>query len=152
MGSEHNAVRARDVPVNRTDRYRRQHAEIMQLATELGKQLDPSALAANASEARRILSDLSGKLIVHLAAEDTLLYPQLLTCRDQVTQKVAQQFTADMAPISKAFKDYALRWASAGEIQSRADAFVWETRNIIDALAQRIRRENTELYPLADRI
>lgn len=135
-----------------TDRYRTQHAQIMQLAAELSQQLTPSRLAADATHARRILSDLSGKLIVHLAAEDNLLYPKLFQCHDPGTQAISERFAEEMGSIARTFKNYAVRWGSAAAIQSGAEEFVAQTHAIIDALSERIRRENTELYPLADKL
>jgi hypothetical protein len=137
--------------MSQIDRYRQQHAEIMRLATELGKQLVPTKLALDAAGARKILSELSGKIIVHLAAEDTVLYPQLLKSKDSSTQALAKRFADEMGALAQTFKAYAVRWGVEKEIQSKPDAFANETRAIIKALSDRIRRENSELYPLAER-
>jgi hypothetical protein len=136
--------------MSRTHRYRHQHTEIMRLATQLGDHLVPSQLAADGAEARRILSELSGKLIVHLAAEDNLLYPQLLNSRDLAARKLARRFLNEMGPLADAFKDYAVRWGILKRIQSKPEQFAEETQAIIKTLSERILRENTELYPLAD--
>lgn len=138
--------------MSHTDRYRQQHSEIMRLATDLGKKLVPSQLAVGASDARRLLSELSGKFIVHLAAEDMLLYPMMLKCKDASAQALAKRFAVDMQPMAQAFKDYAVRWNAAAEIQKNPEGFTNETRGIIKALSERIRKENTELYPLADKL
>lgn len=137
--------------MSHTERYRGQHAEIMQPAAQLGRQLAPAALAADATPARKALSELSGKLIVHNAAEDKLLYPRLLQSTDTATRTVAQRFLAEMGPISQTFKDYAVRWGTAQAIQSDAQKFVSETQAILKSLVERIRHENAELYPLADK-
>jgi hypothetical protein len=136
--------------MSRTRRYRDQHTNIMSVATELGQQLIPSRLAADGSAARRMLSELSGKLIVHLAAEDNLLYPQLLSCHDMAAQALTRRFISEMGPLAQAFKAYAVRWGTLKRIESKPEEFADETRAIIKALSERIRRENTELYPLAD--
>lgn len=136
--------------MSHTDRYRHQHAEIMQLATQLDKQLVQSKLTVGAADARKLLSELSGKIIVHLAAEDAVLYPLMLKSKDVPAQTLARRFAAEMGPIAQAFKTYATRWGSESLIQAKPEAFISETKAIIKALSERIRKENTELYPLAD--
>lgn len=133
-----------------TERYREQHTEIMRLAGDLSKRLIPANLAVDGSEARAILADLSGKLFVHLAAEDNVLYPKLLKSPDPAARALAQRFAADMQPISKAFKAYAVRWGNARTIQADAQAFIKETREMLGAYGERVRREHAELYSLAD--
>ncbi|HEV2270463.1 MAG TPA: hemerythrin domain-containing protein [Steroidobacteraceae bacterium] len=136
--------------MSNTERYRAQHAEIMRLATDLKRHLSPAALAADPGPARHILSELSGKLLMHLAAEDNVLYPQMLKSTDAKARALAQRFVAEMQPITDAFKQYAVRWANAKSIQAGAESFVRETNRIMTVLNERIRREHTELYSLAD--
>lgn len=132
--------------------YMEQHAEIMQLAGELERLLEPESLGAAPAPAHQVLSKLSGKLSVHLAAEDRLLYPQLMNCTDPATQSMSKRFLEEMGPISKAFRAYAVRWGMQRTIQSEPDAFITETKAILAAVAKRIRRENRELYPLAEKL
>ena len=136
--------------VSNTERYRAQHAEILRLATDLKRQLSPATLAADAGPARSILSELSGKLLTHLAAEDNVFYPQMLRSADAKTRALTQRFVAEMHPISDAFKRYVVRWGNAKTIQGNTEAFVRETQRIIQVLAERIRREHVELYSAAD--
>lgn len=136
--------------MSHTERYRAQHAEIMRLATDLGRLMSVATLSHDAAGARATLSELSGKLLVHLAAEDNLLYPKLLQSPATATQTVARRFLSEMGPISKSFKEYAVRWGSARAIQADTQSFVTETKAVLDALSERIRREHAELYPLAD--
>lgn len=135
-----------------TERYRAQHAEILKLAGDLNRHLTPEALAKDATGTRTVLAQLSGKLFVHLAAEDNVLYSQLRKSADAQARSVAERFVADMQPISKAFKDYAVRWGSARAIQDRAQDFIDQTPKILTALNERIRCEHAELYSIADRL
>ena len=138
--------------MSNTERYRAQHAEILRLATDLKRHLSPATLTADAAPARRILAELSGKLLTHLAAEDKLFYPQMLKSADAKTRALTQQFVAEMHPIADAFKRHIVRWGNARAIQANAEAFVRETQRLIPVLAERIRREHVELYSLADRL
>jgi hypothetical protein len=138
--------------VSNTERYRAQHAEILQLATDLKRHLSPTSLAADAAPARRILCELGGKLLMHFAAEDDVIYPQMLRSSDAKTRALTRRFAAEMHSISDAVKRHAVRWGSARTIQANAEAFVRETQRIIQVLIERIRREHVELYSLADRL
>lgn len=138
--------------MRRTIRYLEQHAQIMRLARDLERHLIPHELAKDASAARQVLSLLSGKLLVHLAVEDRLLYPEILHCADPAVRAVGQRFLEEMGPISQAFKSYSIRWGTQGAIQSEPAAFVAETKSILAAVEERIRREDRELYPLAEKL
>lgn len=138
--------------MNNTERYRAQHAEILRLATDLKRHLSPAALTADPIPVRHILYELSGKLLTHLAAEDNVLYPQMLKSADARVRTLAQRFVTEMHPISEAFKKYAVRWGNAKNIQADADSFVRETQEITTVLGERIRREQAELYLLADSV
>jgi len=122
----------------------------MSLATELSRLLLATKLAKDAAQAHKLLTELTGKLIVHLAAEDQVLYPQLLKAKNPRTQTMAKRFITEMGSIAQAFKSYVVKWGSPASIQANPEAFVTETKGIISALGERIRKENTQLYPLAD--
>jgi hypothetical protein len=138
--------------VSNTERYRGQHAEIMRLASDLKRRLIPASLAADCAPVHTILGQLGGKLFVHLAAEDSVLYPKLLRSPDTTIREVAQDFVDEMQPISKAFKAYAIRWGTSRAIQSDVQGFITETRKILAALDERMRCEHTDLYALVDQM
>jgi hemerythrin-like domain-containing protein len=133
-----------------TDAYRKQHSELLALAAKLADALDPAKLGRDATPARLILSNLSGKLKVHLAMEDNSLYPRMLQDSDPAVSAMARRFADEMGGIAKAFGGYVERWPSANAIQLAPQQFIDETRKIFAALASRIERENNQLYPLLD--
>jgi len=135
----------------KSDRFTQQHDELLALANELAATLDADKLSENASQARRVLNKLAGKLLIHLGAEDEFLYPHLLASNDEETRQVAQQFVDEMGGISKAFVGYNDKWKMAASIQADAVGFINETKAIYTALAERIEKENTVLYPLMDK-
>lgn len=138
--------------MSRTDRYRQQHVELASLVTDLEKELDPTRLAADATSARRILSTLAGKLNLHLAAEDHHLYPELARSSDDNLKRLASKFALDMAPIAKAFTEYVGSWSTPTAIKNNPAAFIAQSKTVIKVLKERIRKENQELYPLADSV
>jgi len=135
----------------KTDGFRAQHDDIVGAVKKIGLMLDPAALARDASEVRKALSQLSGKLKVHLAMEDKSLYPSLMSNPDDKVKMLATRYASEMGSLSATFGSYSAKWTTSTSIQQNAAAFIDETRKLFDVLAKRIQRENTELYVLADR-
>jgi len=135
----------------KSDRFIQQHDELLVLANELAATLNADQLSASAGNARSILNRLAGKLLIHLGAEDEHLYPHLLASNDEETKRIAKQFVDEMGGISQAFIAYNDKWKTAASIQADAAGFINETKAIYAALAERIEKENTILYPLIDK-
>jgi hypothetical protein len=97
-----------------------------------------------------IRRQLNATLIGHLKAEDWILYPMLLASDDPATAATARAFMDEMGGLAAAFLAYADKW-SASAIESDWPGYCSESQGIIDALTERIIRENRDLYPLAER-
>jgi len=136
----------------RTDSYRRQHDELVEIVTEISGKLDSLRLSKDATEVRTLLSKLMGILKIHLAMEDKSLYPQLLKSPDPVARKLAQKFIDEMGAIGTVVEKYVATWPNALSIQKDANGFIIETRKLFDALGKRIIRENNELYKFVDQL
>ena len=129
-----------------TDKFRVQHEEILALTRQISASLksEPDAVAI-----RKLVSSLAGKVNFHLAMEDKALYPRLAQQKDSRAHALATKFMADMGGLADVFMAYNNKW-QVSAIKSDAEGFAHETRKVFGALAHRIQRENTELYPLAD--
>jgi iron-sulfur cluster repair protein YtfE (RIC family) len=137
----------------RTDRFREQHAQLLKMAGELDALLNPRDLAGDGGmRARSCLNGLMGKLLLHLAAEDKVLYPELTASKDAQIATMAARFSREMQGTAKAVTAYNDRWSTSSAIKSRPAEFITETRQVLQILADRIKRENQELYAAADRI
>jgi hypothetical protein len=135
-----------------TDLYRHQHAVIAELVRKLEQNLTTAKLQENTSEVWRTLAELSGQIIVHLSGEDRWLYPELRGCGDAHAAAMATKFAEEMGHINEGFKAYATRWLMPNAILDAPEAFIAETRDVARTLHDRMRREHTELYELADRL
>jgi len=135
-----------------TDSFKQHHVEILATARKLAGLLDVAQLTRNAENARGVLSELAGRLKIHLAMEDKALYPRLLTQGDAEAKRVTQRFMNEMGTLSKSFETYVKRWPSPAAIQASAASFVAETKAIFAALQARVGLEERDLYPLADRL
>ncbi len=134
----------------RTDRFRQQHNEILVLAKELQTHLSVAALSTDATEARRCLGSLMGKLSLHLAAEDKVLYPELAANKDVTVSEMARRFSVEMMSTATQVTAYSNKWPTPTAIKANATDFVKETKQVLGILADRIKRENLELYAVAD--
>jgi len=135
----------------RTQNYRDQHDQLLRIATELAAITQAGKAGTQSDVARRHLSELAGKLNLHLAMEDKSLYPALLSHPDEKVRATAKKFVDEMGGIAAAFTGYLAHWPTPGSIAKAPQDFAKETAGIIKALGDRIQKENTVLYPLADK-
>ena len=133
-----------------TQRFSRQHAELIDLAKELLKQLDTRTLARDARPARRALAAFSGRLRVHAAMEQDALYPRLLSSTDQQVAGKAQALLAEVGDIYQSFFEHLARFPDAPSIEREPEHFSRETMQFLHRLRLRMKRENDELYPLVE--
>ena len=126
------------------------HAELVKLVRRLGTMIAQPAPPPQL-ELFDLRRQLTLTLIAHLKAEDWVLYPRLLASADREIAETARAFNAEMGGLAATFLDYTERW-SATAIAADWPAYCGESRTIIDALTNRIVRENRELLPLLDRL
>ena len=94
---------------------------------------------------------LMSTLIAHLKLEDWALYPRLIDSADEEVSCAGQSFKDEMGGLAPAFVSYCDQWTAAA-ITQNWPAYCVDTRNILDALTNRLARENRELLPLLERI
>jgi len=148
-------MRARGVGASRpmlpSDRFRRQHEELLELAREVDAALDAPGFPANARDVRRMMARLKGKLAVHSTMENDALYPHLFQHGDPSIRVLAQALFEELGGIYETVAGHHLMWSSVELIEADPSGYVRHTREVFDKLRLRMERENDELYPLADR-
>ena len=135
-----------------TQRYRVQHAELIELVIQLASSVDDADLIQSPAEVREIISALAGKLSVHLAMEDKTLYPKLMVHSNLELRALSTRFAQEMGALADEFTRFNRRWLTADMIAKEPQVFVAQARQIIFALQTRIERENQELYVLIDEL
>ncbi len=133
-----------------TDKFRAHHDELLAMAGQMTPNLDVEILRKDARGVRAQLSKLAGLLTVHLSMEDRTLYPALQAHSDPTVAATAVRFMREMGGLKATFLAYAKRWG-ARDIELAPAAFIEETQTIFAALADRIARENDELYVMLDK-
>lgn len=139
----------RSVSIPDIDDLRRQHRGIMLRATHLRGLGDRIRTREDALEAGRAIKGLDRVLIDHLQIEDEHLYPALMGCDIASVAAMAADCAEEMGGILGAWTAYREQW-TAPMILADPERFATATAGLIGALAMRIERENTELYPAGD--
>ncbi len=129
--------------------------------TELKQQHEAIALVARALAKATACADpqpvgpirwqMARLLIAHLAQEDRHFYPAIEKYGDIQARETAAQFMREMGGLANSFSIYMSQW-SDDRIVREWPLFCGETADMLQALQQRVERENQILYPLAARI
>lgn len=126
----------------------RQHEEILDLVAKIGVYQNPVEVKENAMKISNLLSQLAGKLKMHLMVEDQFVYPKLASHSDTRIQTTSQNFANEMGDLGKTFADYKTRYLGASKIADNTTLFINDTKNIFAALTKRMTNETHLLYPL----
>ena len=133
-----------------TDKLRRQQDAATQLMAGITGQIGAYCGPDDACGLTLSIAQLVGLLRVHLTVEDEHLYPEMIGSGHAQTAALARRFAREMGGIAERLEEFALRWSSSAAIAPRFDEFCDETRRLFAVIETRIRRENEQLYPLAD--
>lgn len=135
-----------------TDELRRQHDAATQLMAGITGQIGVYRGPGEAYLLTLGIAQLLGLLRNHLTQEDEHLYPELINSHSPRTAALARRFAREMGDLAMHLEEYALHWSTSAAISAYFDEFREETITIFTSLNTRIRRENRQLYPLADRL
>lgn len=122
-------------------------AEHDRLIVQIGA-FERSVEGGDPIEIHRTFAQLSADLIIHLAKEDSTIYPRLIAGEDIASSEAA------LAVIEE-FKDLAadwtalIGWASLEAIMNEPAHFASWSQELVERLRGRVRRENELLYPQA---
>jgi iron-sulfur cluster repair protein YtfE (RIC family) len=136
----------------RIDSLRQQHAAAEDMASAILALIASYRDEYDAIPIARQLGKLNALLRVHLAYEDTVLYPELTRSGDGKTAALANRFAEETGAIAPQFEDFVRRWSGPTVINAMFDLFEEEATMLFAALAARIERENDLLYPLAEQV
>ena len=132
----------------RTATFRKQHVDIINLVNNILDSLDFDVLKTNSHGIRKLLTKLSNNVKVHLILEDSALYPIMANSDNTKIKTKSNQFMDEMGVISTTYSNYVEKWSTGSSIKENTSKFMDETRNVMDALLNRIDRENTDLYKI----
>ena len=137
--------------MRKTDNYRKHHDDLRQIVGRLEPMLDVARITADANAVAGVVRDLFGKFSVHLAIEDSTLYPKYAVHDDARLRQVALSFQTEMGNLSKRFDAYKHDWAGPLAIGRDPAGFVAATKEMLALLKARVTREEDSLYDLIDK-
>ena len=134
--------------IREIERLRAEHAAIETLSRFL-LALVAAPHPPRPTELAAVRGMLRDTLVRHLKCEDWALYPRLQTKGEPVLAELAARFVDEMGHIAEAFEAYDCYWTQL-RVEADWPGFCAETRAILTALGDRIAREESELYPVAE--
>jgi hypothetical protein len=129
---------------------RHDHAKLADLFSQLGEMIDRQSPPPQL-ELFNLRRELVSTLLVHLKLEDWALYPRLMQSDQPEIARAGETFKDEMGGLAPAFLAYSEKW-SADSISADWPGYCADTRGILEALTNRLMRENRELLPLLDRL
>lgn len=136
--------------MRKTETYRQHHQELRAIAARIEVQLDVDAITADPNGIAAVVRELFGKFSVHLAIEDNSLYPRAKALDDARLREVASRFETEMGGLNQRFDAYRKSWPGPLAIARNPALFARETKAILEALKERVGREESQLYDLID--
>jgi len=126
--------------------------EIVEMASVINNLMTPEQLSihAIAKVAHILLCDLCEKVTEHLADEHKGLYPGLLTHADTSVKNMVWGLINNDKLLIPEFSQYKRKWLKDCEFQF-SDAFIEDTRSILESLQQRMDLEENTVIPKLER-
>jgi hypothetical protein len=129
---------------------RHDHAELARMFRQL-ERIIALPQAPSQLELFELRRTLMQTLIGHLKLEDWALYPRLIDSGDAEIAAAGRHFKDEMGGLAPAFLAYCEKW-TANTIAADWPDYCSDTRELLDALNDRLNRENRELLPLLERL
>jgi iron-sulfur cluster repair protein YtfE (RIC family) len=127
------------------DNYRREHQEIFTEIMALAKNL--YHIQENSSEIELQFKNLASQLKKHLAKEEKLLYPAIISCDDENLKITAQKFKQEIDNISDLWSAFFSTWENPEEILHNRKHFIADFKDVVQTLGRRVLMEEREFYP-----
>lgn len=137
--------------MRKTESFRKHHDDLRAIVLRLEPLLDAAAIARDPAAVSKVVLDLFGKFSIHLAIEDSTLYPKCAAHADAALRRTAAEFQAEMGGLKQRFDAYKKDWAGPLAIGRDPAGFVTATRDILGLLKARVAREESSLYDLFDK-
>ncbi len=89
---------------------------------------------------------MSGVIKLHLAVEDSVLYPALARGGARLA-RMSQAYQNEMRGIVADYMEFAGRWNLASRLAAAPEQFRADANRVLRTVYERIRREDAEFYP-----
>jgi iron-sulfur cluster repair protein YtfE (RIC family) len=95
---------------------------------------------------------MSSSIKLHLAVEDSILYPALQSGNNAAVARMGKQFQDEMDAIAAAYLNFARNWNNATRVSRDPEGFRSDANIVLRVLHARMHKENTVFYPAIEAI
>lgn len=131
------------------DKFKHQHTDIISCISIL-RVLVKSGIAANAADISQAIISMSSTIKLHLAVEDKILYPALQNANNASLSRMGAKFQEEMKSIAAAYVNFARKWNTASTVSQNPEEFRAEANTVLKVLYDRMRKEDTDFYPVIE--
>ncbi|GAB3552242.1 hypothetical protein GCM10027343_37510 [Noviherbaspirillum agri] len=131
------------------DKFKQQHVDILNGIATL-RTLVKSGIRDNAADISQAIISMSSTIKLHLAVEDKLLYPALENTGNAQLARMGKRFQDEMTGIASAYLAFARRWNTPFTVSQNPEAFRSDANSVLKVLYERMRREDTDFYPVVE--
>lgn len=133
------------------DKFKHQHEKIFDAIHTL-RHYSLLGIAENAREIAKTIVGMSSVIKLHLAVEDTVLYPTLRQSANSLVSRMGAQYQSEMKAIAESYDAFARRWNTAANVARDPAGFKAEANRVLKILHGRICKEDREFYPAIETI
>jgi len=128
------------------DLYITKHRIIQDYLHQLTTLINGTLDRANATLIAELINKTTGVLNMHLASEDSFVYPKLLESSDTRVRSITQRYMDEMTKIADAYLAFHKKYNTPSKILADTAEFKQTFKKVRDALLLRMEREEKELY------
>lgn len=131
------------------DKFKQQHVDILECIAQLRRQVK-GGIAENAGPIASLVVSMSSTIKLHLAVEDSVLYPALQQSHDRALANMGKKFQDEMKNIASGYLAFARKWNSSSHVLQDPEGFRADANRVLKVLHQRMQSENTTFYPMIE--
>ncbi|HEY1043273.1 MAG TPA: hemerythrin domain-containing protein [Telluria sp.] len=128
------------------DKFKRQHVDILDSLASL-RQLVRKGITENAQQISQLIISMSSSIRLHLAVEDSVLYPALQESGNKAVARMGKQFQDEMVEIAASYLSFARNWNNPVRLANDPEGFRDDANRVLRVLHARMQQENTVFYP-----
>ena len=128
------------------DRFKQQHIEILSSISTLRTHVR-NGIANNATDIAALIVAMSSTIKLHLAVEDSTLYPALQNGNNRALAQMGKRFQDEMQSIAASYLAFSRKWNTAARVEEDPEAFRADANSVLKVLYERMQKENTDFYP-----
>lgn len=131
------------------EKFKHQHVAILDGIAGL-RQAVHAGIVDNADDIATRIVKISSVIKLHLAIEDTVLYPAVADSADRKLAQLGEAYQREMNGIAGEYFAFVSRWNLPARLKADPEGFRADANRVLRVLFDRMRREDTEFYPAID--